>query len=1228
MSVNKLDPSRTMQLRGFNGRGAAMSLHDATASGFTLSGVFCDAQDFGVMEWWTADDFFGHHPDTKYLPDFDFTGLKLDFDVAFNNVVGWTSAKYGAIDWSFLDVVTSAGVSQKLPLILAATSGNGAAPAYCDFEVTNWSSMGPSDTMYMTYLGYNIPVVDPWGSNLNPETWLPYYLNWQSYPQNIPALQAGIDWRVGNPLYGLCGQVLATGSGTRQFRIYCGSYGYCNVGTLVSGSSSTVVCSNRSFLGLNPGSIIFINGTQCSVLTTNGNTITVNHDFGSITNGYYVHPGGGADGNTIELGFTCTNSAVSIHKIGASPSGTTYNSGNLSGGIYPNLHVHIDFANATILTNNNNNSWEGNITTGVNVHDVASAFITISPQLNGGGGPNGGALGPYAREEFSVVFSGWTVTDPSNVRPVKYADQTKLTRVGSMDPWTTYSNDGYGWGSIIPGNFYHGYCRGSSFLGDMTHGPASVSIFYSSQYTHDLWLGTQLQSNCGIVNVVLDGTSLAPLDCYSNGSTITKRKVATSVAAGQHTVVFTLSGTKNAASSDYAFYFDYIDTVVATTIANSPSVVYSTASAASDWDTDHSYRLSPSRLIWMQQMLGFSGDWNHYVGVFWWNQRKKVGGTPHQVSMTFTGSILGGVLSPSTGNFTVQDYFTMNLGGTTINVDAVQGDTVQSIVLRFRAYINALFGSIWADVDPAHPATLLITTASPLYTVSITAVNQRRSGATSAISFTGDLGYGTEGIYVVDTSVTPNINLAARKWHADFFSLLHAAGTPCVASFSQELLNPPEGQLGGQVWAQRFYSGNQVLTATGFGTEGVCLILDATNATPIVVHAPANGYIFGNTVNVSGVQGNTATNGTWAITIIDADHFSLNGSVGNGTFVAYDPNGTNASIPLCSRNLQTIQCAFSSPVTNYMKEVHLEMAQLMQTAGLTPWTQFGEVMHWFFSETVLQIVNVNLSTFEITTSAAHGLSTGDTVIVAGTRGTKNLNGTWIITVTSATTFTLNGCHATGTWIGGGQINSGSMAYYDSDQTSAAALALSRPLALFTCQDSDPSLNSHQDADFLANRVYQFCDTIRLYVLATVPSAHFEILWPFDVNFDICYHTPDVPYPQGGRMNYYVNLPSQFMNQSSAPFDRFKVECLSWGATYRNFDNARRAMNFATQTLTWPAASVRYLIPIFNGGCDWTMERAYALVSRQSMINFWAFDHICLLSWTTQPLPAWNSSVTS
>ena len=100
----------------------------------------------------------------------------------------------------------------------------------------------------------------------------------------------------------------------------------------------------------------------------------------------------------------------------------------------------------------------------------------------------------------------------------------------------------------------------------------------------------------------------------------------------------------------------------------------------------------------------------------------------------------------------------------------------------------------------------------------------------------------------------------------------------------------------------------QILTTTGGKTAGngtytantgswIPAITAATNASPIVITTgaphglpttlPTSSSASGTpvqTVNITGVTGNTAANGKWTITVIDSTHFSLNNSSGSGAY--------------------------------------------------------------------------------------------------------------------------------------------------------------------------------------------------------------------------------------------------------------------------------------------------------------------------------------------------------
>ncbi|MCE9530005.1 MAG: hypothetical protein K8T89_02520 [Planctomycetes bacterium] len=74
--------------------------------------------------------------------------------------------------------------------------------------------------------------------------------------------------------------------------------------------------------------------------------------------------------------------------------------------------------------------------------------------------------------------------------------------------------------------------------------------------------------------------------------------------------------------------------------------------------------------------------------------------------------------------------------------------------------------------------------------------------------------------------------------------------------------------------------------ATLLAAAGPNSITGATKASPIVITSNAHGLTTGRTVTVASVGGNTAANGSWTITVVDANRFSLNGSTGNASYTS------------------------------------------------------------------------------------------------------------------------------------------------------------------------------------------------------------------------------------------------------------------------------------------------------------------------------------------------------
>lgn len=230
-------------------------------------------------------------------------------------------------------------------------------------------------------------------------------------------------------------------------------------------------------------------------------------------------------------------------------------------------------------------------------------------------------------------------------------------------------------------------------------------------------------------------------------------------------------------------------------------------------------------------------------------------------------------------------------------------------------------------------------------------------------------------------------------------------------------------------------------------------ILTCTNSTPVAVGSFAHGLLDGDKVTVTGVQGTTAANGNWTITVHDENNFSLNGSAGNGAHTAgtgtwvgglTTPPGrgliltaTNASPIVCGSfahglstgNSVTVRGGLGNTAVNgtwTITVIDANNFSLDTSVGNGVYTASSA----FWTGTLVApssgtiILSTNTSPINVG-SVAHGLSTGNSVVISDVEGNTATNGTFTITVVDSNNFTLDSSTGNGGYSGGGKWVGGS-----------------------------------------------------------------------------------------------------------------------------------------------------------------------------------------------------------
>ena len=176
---------------------------------------------------------------------------------------------------------------------------------------------------------------------------------------------------------------------------------------------------------------------------------------------------------------------------------------------------------------------------------------------------------------------------------------------------------------------------------------------------------------------------------------------------------------------------------------------------------------------------------------------------------------------------------------------------------------------------------------------------------------------------------------------------------------------------------------------------GVCggsfTVNAATNATPIkITTTAAHGFRSGMIKKVVNVGGNTAANGTWKVTVVDATNFTLDGSVGNGAF-------TSGGIVL-NTDWGGCRVWMSADGTNYKEIGRIAGPARMgkYSAAIGVWADPDQITISTVSRTS-NVVTVTLSS----NVQPGGFVSGGLVIISGVSN-SSFNGTFTIATNNGT----------------------------------------------------------------------------------------------------------------------------------------------------------------------------------------------------------------------------------
>jgi hypothetical protein len=195
---------------------------------------------------------------------------------------------------------------------------------------------------------------------------------------------------------------------------------------------------------------------------------------------------------------------------------------------------------------------------------------------------------------------------------------------------------------------------------------------------------------------------------------------------------------------------------------------------------------------------------------------------------------------------------------------------------------------------------------------------------------------------------TPGLPVPNGSWYARTYFNSYSAAPPTLPSAFSPFPTFPAGFDTGTVPAQHASRFNIYCT-----TGSVLGATDLKVGGPIVIASNGHGLTTGDTVTITDVQGNTAANGTFQITVVDVNNFALNGTLSNGVYAGGGTWNRAGDRTLPLSNLEALlrygdkgSPALTSDLFRMMPQ-NLQQARIrnlltlrsfdLAVAGATPW---------------------------------------------------------------------------------------------------------------------------------------------------------------------------------------------------------------------------------------------------------------------------------------------------